>query len=144
MTMKLNDRETATVLAALRNWQVDERNGDDLKDMFQEHFTDHEPLSLDEVDALCEAINTVHTPAEQTLDKIHSHLDGMEWDSDTVKYIAELMTAAGYVIRDPDDRPDTDEEDQLAAPVAARECPPHLWVERDGKPVCDACGESGE
>ena len=51
--MNLNDRETATVLAALRHFQY--IDSDAMKD---EHFTDVEPLNNNQIDELCERINT--------------------------------------------------------------------------------------
>ena len=56
MQVELNDREIALVLAALRNWQVDGLN-EDLAETFAGHFEEHEPLSDEEIDALCERIN---------------------------------------------------------------------------------------
>ena len=56
MLVELSDREIALVLAALRNWQMDELN-EDLVDTFSGHFVDHEPLSDEEIDDLCERIN---------------------------------------------------------------------------------------
>ena len=56
MQVELNEREIAQVLAALRNWQVDALN-EDLADTFAGHFEDHEPLSDEEIDDLCERIN---------------------------------------------------------------------------------------
>jgi len=51
----MNEKELATVLAALRNWQevVDEHDRLDFP-----HFLDIEPLSDDEIDTLCEKLNT--------------------------------------------------------------------------------------
>ena len=56
MQVELNEREIAQVLAALRNWQVDALN-ENLAETFASHFEDHEPLSDEEIDALCERIN---------------------------------------------------------------------------------------
>jgi hypothetical protein len=56
MRVELTDREIATLLASLRNWQIDGLN-EDLGDAFSGHFEDHEPLSDDEIDALCERLN---------------------------------------------------------------------------------------
>lgn len=54
--MKLNDRELATVLAALRHWQDDIPEGDrEGFDHFDEKLT---PLNDDEIDKLCEALNS--------------------------------------------------------------------------------------
>lgn len=49
----LNPRELATVLAALRSWQRD--LGEDL--IGGGHFTEHPPLSPNEIDDLCERLN---------------------------------------------------------------------------------------
>jgi hypothetical protein len=56
MQIELSDREVAQVLAALRNWQTDSLN-EDLVDAFSGHFEDHEPLSDEEIEALCERLN---------------------------------------------------------------------------------------
>jgi len=59
--IKLNKRETATVLAALRYFQRQPRNvvrGS----LIQLHFDDVEPLSDEQIDSLCERINTDHEP----------------------------------------------------------------------------------
>jgi len=52
----LTDRELATVLAALRQWQMDcEANPDELSDSV--HFETHQPLTSAEIDDLCERLN---------------------------------------------------------------------------------------
>lgn len=56
MQIELNDREVAQLLAALRNWQTDSLN-EDLVDAFSGHFEDHEPLTDEEIDDLCERLN---------------------------------------------------------------------------------------
>jgi hypothetical protein len=56
MQVELSERERAQLLAALRNWQTDSLN-EDLVEAFAGHFEDHEPLSDDEIDALCERLN---------------------------------------------------------------------------------------
>jgi len=56
MQVELTDREIATLLASLRNWQIDGLN-EDLADAFCGHFEEHAPLSDDEIDELCERIN---------------------------------------------------------------------------------------
>ena len=53
--MKLTDRQLATVLDALRSWQVDQDKG--LTPYWLDYFTDDEPLTAQEVDDLCEQIN---------------------------------------------------------------------------------------
>jgi hypothetical protein len=59
----MNDRELATVLAALRYWQTDlEQYGtDDLIDAAG-HFAEHTPLTPDEIDELCERLNAGKGP----------------------------------------------------------------------------------
>ena len=52
MVVELTDRELAQLLAALRNWQIDALN-EDLVDTFVGHFEDHEPLTDEEIEALC-------------------------------------------------------------------------------------------
>jgi len=54
--VQLSDRDLAQLLAALRNWQIDALN-EDLADAFVDHFEEHEPLTDDEIDALCERLN---------------------------------------------------------------------------------------
>ena len=54
--VELSERDTAQILAALRNWQTDAEN-EDLVEAFAGHFEEHEPLSDDEIDALCERLN---------------------------------------------------------------------------------------
>jgi hypothetical protein len=56
MRVELTEREIATVLAALRNWQIDGLN-EDLGDAFCGHFEEHRQLSDDEIDELCERLN---------------------------------------------------------------------------------------
>jgi Ser/Thr protein kinase RdoA (MazF antagonist) len=56
MRIELTDREVATLLAALRNWQTDSLN-EDLAEAFSGHFEEHEPLSDEEIDALCQRLN---------------------------------------------------------------------------------------
>lgn len=61
--MKLTDRELATVLAALRNFQEDighytDPDGWNVRNAFPEHFAEHEPLDHPEIDDLCERLNT--------------------------------------------------------------------------------------
>ena len=56
MQVELSDRDVAQILAALRNWQVDGLN-EDLAEAFSGHFEDHEALTDDEIDELCERLN---------------------------------------------------------------------------------------
>jgi hypothetical protein len=54
MTVRLADRELATVLAALRYWQQDLAENDG---PICEHFDEHTPLTVEEIDDLCERLN---------------------------------------------------------------------------------------
>jgi len=58
--MKLTQRELATILAALRNWQdvTSDTGGNDPRELSPDHFTDCEPLDFDEIEDLCERLNT--------------------------------------------------------------------------------------
>ncbi len=58
--LTLAARELATVLAALRYWQQD--LAANAEPPISEHFTEVAPLSPDEIDALCEALNTQPAP----------------------------------------------------------------------------------
>jgi hypothetical protein len=59
--MKLSNKELATVLAALRNWQeiTSPEGGNKPEELMPDHFADDEPLTTDEIDELCERLNTV-------------------------------------------------------------------------------------
>ena len=60
----LNPRELATVLAALRHWQRElERHGLDWAQGFP-HFADEPPLSMEEIDSLCDRLNDSDTPCD--------------------------------------------------------------------------------
>ena len=54
----MNEKELATVLAALRYFQKCDFNRTAKKHMF-DHFDDVEPMTNDEIDELCEELNTV-------------------------------------------------------------------------------------
>lgn len=54
--MRLSERELATVLAALRYWQQDLADNDECP-ISEGHFEDHDPLTVDEIDDLCERLN---------------------------------------------------------------------------------------
>ena len=57
----LTSRELATVLAALRHWQQQlEREGLAFADGFP-HFADAKPLSVAEIETLCDRLNDVDT-----------------------------------------------------------------------------------
>ena len=55
MPTQLTERQLATVLAALRHWQRDLAENDD--GPISEHFIDHAPLTVEEIDDLCEQLN---------------------------------------------------------------------------------------
>jgi hypothetical protein len=57
--MQLTKEETATILAALRNWQAitSDEGGNDPRETSPEHFEDVDPLSEAEIDVLCQKIN---------------------------------------------------------------------------------------
>jgi hypothetical protein len=52
----MNERELATVLAALRYWQQDLTDNHE-GPISQEHFADQTPLTMEEIDELCERLN---------------------------------------------------------------------------------------
>lgn len=56
---RLSARELATVLAALRWFQKSLAQGNDAALRALPHFTECEPLSAQEIDALCEQLNCV-------------------------------------------------------------------------------------
>lgn len=51
---RFSDREIATLLAALRYFQA---NLDDIDDLKLDHFDDVDRLSYEEIEQLCQAIN---------------------------------------------------------------------------------------
>lgn len=54
----MNPRALATILAALRNLQIDLRQGHlDLAQDFAEILSEHAPMTLVEIDHLCESLN---------------------------------------------------------------------------------------
>jgi hypothetical protein len=55
MPIQFTERELATVLAALRYWQQDLAENED--GPICEHFTDQTPLTVEEIDDLCERLN---------------------------------------------------------------------------------------
>ena len=57
----LTSRELATVLAALRHWQQQLPSEGLAFAVGFPHFTDDLPLSVDEIDALCNRLNNVDT-----------------------------------------------------------------------------------
>jgi hypothetical protein len=53
----MNERELATVLAALRYWQDKLINGHNVVVLMLPHFETCTPLTIDEIDDLCERLN---------------------------------------------------------------------------------------
>jgi hypothetical protein len=60
----LSDRELATVLAALRYWQREVEEDAEMRDGLEGHghFTEEKPLTVAEIDALCERLNCSKRP----------------------------------------------------------------------------------
>lgn len=56
MQIEISKREAANLLAALRNWQEEARRYEIAEDFFEAYFEEHEPLSDQEIDALCARI----------------------------------------------------------------------------------------
>ncbi len=57
VTVKLDQREIATVLHALRETQREIQNGEDLSEKLHFAVDGIKPLTVKEIDALCERIN---------------------------------------------------------------------------------------
>lgn len=58
MSLRLTHRELATVLAALRYWQQDLAENEDDGPISPDHFDEEiTPLTVAEIDALCERLN---------------------------------------------------------------------------------------
>lgn len=73
MIVRLTNRELATVLAALRyRQQALAANGDE--GARSEHFDDVTPLSVEEIDHLCERLNGGSSPQEAMGDNTDSYL----------------------------------------------------------------------
>jgi hypothetical protein len=66
--MKFDNQETATILAALRNWQeiCSDEGGNDPREVSPEHFDEADPLDGSAIDALCERINCAPDDAPLT------------------------------------------------------------------------------
>jgi hypothetical protein len=52
ISVKLNEREVAQVVAALRNWLYDLEAGEDLEEAFLGHFSTHRMLDEHETEGL--------------------------------------------------------------------------------------------
>ena len=73
------DRELATVLAALRHWQATVIAAGPAGSMRFPHFDpDKTPLSVNEIDALCDYLNEAQQPCEcETLGYFNSGVPGI-------------------------------------------------------------------
>ena len=76
----LTNRELAQVLAALRFWQEADVDGSGMS-----HFEDDEPLSLDEIDFLCEKLNGGPCQPETFLGELEK-ADAVEIDDHFIRY----------------------------------------------------------
>jgi hypothetical protein len=70
--MNISLKETATLLAALRHWQAllgntTEPDRTHITQSF-DHFTDSEPMTVHEIDQLCEKINGTTEPDDDPVD----------------------------------------------------------------------------
>lgn len=68
--MNLSDRELTTILAALRWWQISIIRNNHTPPIV-EHFYDHTPLDLEEIETLCDNLNTTETSTQ--LDQLTQH-----------------------------------------------------------------------
>jgi hypothetical protein len=115
--MKVNDRELATVLAALRHWQRLLANLSAVNEL--PHFDTWTPLNDDEVDELCERLNIEqaqtkplaplnltaarsNTWAQRGLQAVADIMSGKEWNADTLDAVAKVVRDAGYTIKEPE------------------------------------------
>ena len=93
--MNLTKRETATVLAALRNWQKDISLYDAL-DLMPSHFGEDTPLDLKEIDTLCERINCEEDRARALLQDLVEAFPEFETDEPIVGSSAVDILSAFY------------------------------------------------
>ena len=56
MALNLTPREVTQLLAALRFWQQVSERENIADDLFEAYFEEHEPLSSEEIDALCQKV----------------------------------------------------------------------------------------
>ena len=106
--MQLNERELATVLAALRHFQGEVCRAGILKDL-EEHFIDSKgkEMEFDDlptfIDDLCERLNCedYDTSDHDTLLSIQEMMNGVEWNVEMLDEIAGLLDTAGYHIGEP-------------------------------------------
>ena len=92
-------RLTATLLAALRNWQISIEGGmldhiqNDPDNQFRDHFADVDPLTLEEIDTLCEDINFGEIPVlrDTGLRFLHDTLSNLIEDPHRDLYAATIL-----------------------------------------------------
>jgi hypothetical protein len=91
----LTNNELATMLAALRHWQRSVSLPDRFFNEHEAFFAEHHPLTDEEIDALCERLNTSQEIHEIDLGK---HGDG-EAIGITAERAAELQASGVIVTR---------------------------------------------
>jgi len=83
---RLDERQLATVLAALRYWQQDllaDRDHDG-EGPISDFFAEHEPLSADEIDTLCEYLNSGD-------DEVERPVGYVLWDHDARQLVGTAV-----------------------------------------------------
>lgn len=124
---KLSNRELATVLAALRYWRQDlDADAEDEEGIgpISPHFTEHQPLSVEQIDELCERLNSGMPDAAKGKYVLYDH-DIRQLAATTVYKIYESAAAEAdrrnntIVVRldfeDPIDDDDSPEDVPLGA-----------------------------
>jgi hypothetical protein len=56
LAVTLSPREVSQILAALRFWQQVSERENIADDLFEAYFEEHEPMSGEEIDALCQKV----------------------------------------------------------------------------------------
>jgi hypothetical protein len=75
----VNNRELATVLAALRYWQND-LDDEGITEGFADYFIEHTRLTAEEIDNLCEQLN-----GNECHDELVTALDAFDFSFDDVR-----------------------------------------------------------
>ena len=127
MQAELTSRDR-DVLLALISWADD--NQHDQVDGFDWYGEILEATPA-EVASARAALAAVRPAPGDVLDMIHGVLDGREWSSDTAPAVAELLTAAGYTIRDPHVTYTQDEKDAFGVTDDHL----HFPLDKDGNPL---------
>jgi hypothetical protein len=81
----MNERELATTLAALRYWQQDMI---DIQDQDEDnwmadstHFEKHQPLTVEEIDALCEKLNAPESEPHELVRNLRAWAEKFQKDN---------------------------------------------------------------